>query len=526
MFMTRGKQLMIVLPLILLGGLGFVLPTADSPVLASPDETAVFIASSRMSDWQPAVIAEPLAEEFPWLHPRSWISHGQYIVPVGFLGWPWLLSFFGIFGEKLPMFIATLLILSSAYPLYRLLLPFGRRGAFWGTAVYLTFPPFILYANRSLFANGAVVAGFLWSLLLLKVLGERTLPDKKRHALILTTGLVIGLTIAVRPVEALWMAPWFIWAGWNISYTKKHAAWFIGGLALVALPLMFQALLVYGSPMLSGYLLSDNPLPYEVRSELVQPEPEREIFDRFLPYGLHPKNIWWNIRSFFFGYLWAWMIPLVGFFALYYKKIKRPRSWKEVFHPLWLSLWTAGVLLVIYGSGIYFDHVRVGAITLGNSFLRYLLPIVIAISVAVAYLWQAAEGKTKYVAALTVLCVGLGGFGGYKALSADDESLLATRPELERYVEVRAAADEWFDEKDVILSERSDKIFFPDFRAVSPLPPESEIGRLVNETDLSIGLYTRPLSQKDKDTWRKYGVDVIELGSFAREKLYLLKPGS
>ena len=523
--MERRKQLIVAIPLILLAGLGFVLPSANSSILASPDETAAYIASTRMGVWKPAAIAEPLAEEFPWLHPRSWISQGQYIVPIGFLGWPWFLSFFSLMGEKFPVFIGTIVILSSAYPLLHLLSAFGKRGAFWGTVLYLTYPPFILYANRSLFANGAVISGFIWSIFLLKSLTSRELSDKKRHVLILVTGLIIGLTIAVRPVEMLWILPWFIWAGQGITITKKHSAWFIVGLTLILLPLGFQALLIYGNPTISGYQLSDNPLPYSLRSDV--PVVVREgILDRVLPYGFHPRNILWNIKSFFFNYLRAWMIPIVIFLGLYLPKIRRPKILKDLLHPLWLSIWTAVVLLVIYGSGIFLDHVQIGAVTIGNSFLRYALPIVFLIAVSIAYLWKRAEEKTHFIVALTILSVSLGLFGAYKAMSGDDESILTTRPELMRYAEVRESAGEWFDEKDVILSERSDKIFFPVFRAVSPLPKESEIGRLVNGTDIQVGLYARPLSQKEKDTWKKFGVEVIELGSFAREKLYLLKPST
>lgn len=521
--MDRGKQFLIALPLVLAGVLGFVLPSVGNGLLMSPDETAAYVSLSRMGDWQPAAIAEPLAEDFPWLHPRSFVSRGQYIVPVGFLGWPWLLSFFTVFGDRLAPGIGTLLILSSAYPLYRLLTAFGRRGAFWGTFVYLTFPPFILYANRSLFANGALLAGFLWSLFFLKSLGAAEWKGRKWHAGLLGAGLLLGLTAAVRPVEMLWMLPWFFWAGQGLGLKKKHGIWFLGGLLLVMLPLMLQALLTYGSPAISGYQVADNPPPYEVRAD-APAVAEGEWLDRFLPYGFHPRNAIWNVRSFLFGYLWAWMIPLAAFLVFYVRRIERPKKPRDLLHPLWLSLWTALVILVIYGSGKYLDHVEVGAVTIGNSFLRYALPLAPLLAVAVAYLWRLVEGRRLHMILLAALTLLLGGFGVQKAFTGDDESLLAARPELSRYEDVRAAAHEWFGAKDVIISERSDKIFFPEFRAVSPMPPASEIGRLANTGELKVGLYVRPLSQKEKDAWKRYGLDVIELGSFAREKLYLLKP--
>jgi hypothetical protein len=166
----------------------------------------------------------------------------------------------------------------------------------------------------------------------------------------------------------------------------------------------------------------------------------------------------------------------------------------------------------------------VGAVTIGNSFLRYLLPVAVLVSVSVAYLHERARGYLPAAAGMTFFCVALSLFGVYRAVNGDDESLLATRPELERYEDVRVAAGEWFGAQDVIISERSDKIFFPEYRAVSPMPRGEEVGRLVNAKEIQVGLYVRPLSQKEKDKWRKYGVEPVELASYARERLYLLKP--
>lgn len=528
--MRVGKQHLVILPFLLLGLLGFVLPTVKGTALASPDETTAYVTIRRFGDLRPAILAEPLAVEFPWLHPRSWKSHDLFIVPVGFLGWPWTLSFSSFINAKLPIFLASILILSSVLPLYQLLLRFGKKGAFWGSIIYLTFPPVLLYVNRSLFANGAVLAGALWSVFLLDRLKQRTESTKKIHGWLFLTGLIIALTAAARPVEMIWVLPWLIWAGWGIGFNKKKVAWFVGGMLPVLLPLCFQALVTYGNPFLSGYWLSENRMPLVNSTigytEFTPPVAQTDISDLFLPYGFHPRNILWNIRSFFFGFLLLWMIPLALSPYVRFRRglrMKPPKTIKELFQPTWLAVWSGVVLLVLYGSGLYADNVRVGAVTIGNSFLRYLLPVSVLVSIAIAYLFKRSDTRLK-TAAVTALCLLLALFGVYKAMAGDDESLLMTRPELERYAEVREATHEWFGPQDVIISERSDKIFFPEFRAVSPIPSEEEVGRLVNTKDVQVGLYVRPLSQKEKDAWKEYGVEPIELADFARERLYILKP--
>jgi len=115
--------------------------------------------------------------------------------------------------------------------------------------------------------------------------------------------------------------------------------------------------------------------------------------------------------------------------------------------------------------------------------------------------------------------------GVYSAFFRDEEGIWATRRELLRYVTVRSAALTTFSSEDVILSERSDKIFFPLFRAVTPLPTSDQIKFLATyASSTALGLFSRPLSFSERDAWRKIGYDVHELQTFDRERLYRLTP--
>ena len=87
-----------------------------------------------------------------------------------------------------------------------------------------------------------------------------------------------------------------------------------------------------------------------------------------------------------------------------------------------------------------------------------------------------------------------------------------------------SAAQHAFKLGDVIVSERSDKIFFPLFRGVSPIPAPEQLAALVQHQPIGIGLFARPLSQSQKDAWRHAGFDAQELVSFSRERLYRLAP--
>ena len=139
------------------------LPFSGVNTFLSPDETGVFVAAKNRAEQGSVAVEDKLAVQIPWLHPRSWVSHESNIVPVGFLGWPWITSWFiKMFGDASAKIGAMLIILSCLYPLYRLMRPIGRVSAFIGTIVAITSPAFLLYGNRALFPNAGIISLSLW----------------------------------------------------------------------------------------------------------------------------------------------------------------------------------------------------------------------------------------------------------------------------------------------------------------------------------------------------------------------------
>ena len=127
-----------------------ILPSLNLEMFNSPDETAQAVAAQRIAVSGNASVAEPLAQTYPWLHPRSWISSGEKIVPVGFLGWSWFLSFWTHgFGIKMLPWIGVLIVLSATVPFYQLLRSrLSATSSLLGTLVTFTFPPVILLFFR------------------------------------------------------------------------------------------------------------------------------------------------------------------------------------------------------------------------------------------------------------------------------------------------------------------------------------------------------------------------------------------
>jgi hypothetical protein len=501
-----------------------VLPSANLGVYASPDETANAVVANQLATHGRAWLPESDAPEFAWLHPRSWVALNDRIAPVGFLGWPLFVAAFRfVLGPSILPWIGALILLSAAWPFFRLLGRFGPAAAWIGTLVAFTHPSMILYANRGLFPNGPLLAGAIWSIWLL----QRCASLRLRRAWFFLTGAVMALCVAIRPLEALWLVPWWVWAGWPWKFDRQRIAALFVGAALVLVPTWVVADRTYGSPFAIGYWVRSPVVTPTSEQTLATPpsavtpaEPVSRI-SALLPFGLHPRAIAWNSRHFLLGLVWPWTAVLViaAFLFLRRHRWSPPHDHRGM--PFHLAFWTVLVLLAVYGSGRYADHVRPDAVTIANSFLRYLLPLAPLVGWAIASIWNAFERVPLFRLAAGTWIGLLALFGGFRAFVADDEGLVYTRAELFRYAEIRSEALKQFRAGAVILSERSDKIFFPVLRAVSPMPTKEHAASLAR-SGVDLGLFARPLSQEERDAWLRYGLEVQELGAFGRETLYRL----
>lgn len=556
--LEKQEWLGLALVFIVIGAILSYLPLDGQSVFLSPDETGVFAAAKNWAEQGTAAIKEPLAKAIPWLHPRSWISHEQTIVPVGFLGWPWIISWFiAIFGSDMAPIVAMLIILSGIYPAYRLMRPMGKGAAFIGTIVAATSPAFLLYGNRSLFPNAAVVSLALWSGWIFRDMVLPFKPSETRkgaqpkdtwallrsrlmshEATLVMFGFISALTFAIRPVEAAWMIPWFVVLGWGWWPSKKQWSWLFLGIGLVLLPLAWEAQHLYGAFWKTGYWMKGNPII--TTSESL---PQNVYAPELFPFGLHPRSIAWNGYTFLGKMLFPWMMPLLiiltlvgytvvhrvmspskaeGSFARFLNALRSLGATGRYFAA---GLWTFLFLVLYYGNGRYMDNIN-GNPSIGNSFIRYLLPLGFLSGLALAWFYRMARTAAYGRAVIIAIAVLMSGTGIWRAYAADEEGVLAGRRELGRYAQIRQAISTYFQSHDIIISDRSDKIFFPNYRTISPLPPidETALLNVAVKQEVDIGLFARPMTQAQMDAWRKSGLEPVELQTFGREKLYRLQP--
>ena len=194
---------------------------------------------------------------------------------------------------------------------------------------------------------------------------------------------------------------------------------------------------------------------------------------------------------------------------------------------IFVFAWTLFAGLLMYGQALYQDHVGINVSSVGNSFLRYLLPLAPLCAIATAALvsWLYARLSVSHARILTLMFVGsLALLGQWTALQRDDEGIVTASQELMRYqtirIDAQKAAWELVGQNAIVLSERSDKIFFPVYRVASPLPPRTEIRSLITGADIPVLLYASTLDSALLLKWNSDGIRLRPIFSSLNETLY------
>ena len=486
----------------------FFLPFSSGRIFMSPDETANVFAAKMFRQTLSMRTDMPILADLPWLHPRSFVSQGTGLVPVGFLGLPMVLGALSvIFGDLIFLLFTPLLVASVVYPLSRMTESWKIPSRLLTIGAWLTFPTVILYANRGLFPNLNVVCLTIWAMYLLW---------RRRSAWrCIGSGILLGLALAIRPIEAFWILPW-VWLAWRERKDPQHRnverTWLVLmslGVFIVAIVYLLVAYRTYGDPFAVGYWLRDPVLSSGVPSVT---EASR------WPFGFHPMHVWFNVKNYFGSYLWTWMTIAITSVAVAWRQRPLRRT-------LFVGLWTVVSLVLVYGQAVYQDHVGLNVTSTGNSFLRYLVPIAPLIALAAGCVAEWALRRMKQVTAHTLVAsigVLLLVLGMWTAVARDDEGLLATATELHGYASLRSSMDATIPKEAIILSDRSDKIFFPDYRSASPLPSFFEIKRLLSVTDVPVYLYARTLDAQTSARLDAEGIRAAPVLAGPRESLYLL----
>ena len=494
------------------------LPFAGSTSLfLSPDETAVYQSAKAIAQSGDGGLIDERLRQFPWLHARSFVTLENKAVPVGFIGMPLLVSVAMRLGLPwLATVYTPISVLLVGYLFWRWTNKMPSWVRILTVLTWFTLPNVIVYANRGLFPNlitvcfTAIAAFLIW--------------EKRSISRAGMSGVLFAIACAIRPIDAFWMIPWMACA-WYLRQNREQnkenrfvQIWMLAAMcsALIAIIVHVQTL---GSIFHIGYFLRDPVIGGDQATTTAQIETIAPVQNWF-PFGIHPMHVWFNVREYLIGMLWPWVLIMCAAAVFQWKAIRRS-PWTGLF------VWTIASIVGVYGQGVYQDHIGVNVVSIGNSFLRYILPVAVFVPAGVALFLQKID--TLGIRSLKVICGSLivdsAGLGFVMAFVWGSESIQASAATVRGYEAIQRVFVHPAQSDAVIFSDRSDKIFFTSrTKPVSPMPPLREIARFKQiYPTTQLYYFGRPLMEDALVDWAAHGLTLKAQFSAGNEVMYTIQ---
>lgn len=415
-----------------------------APQVNSPDEAVNLAFIERFAEsFDLQITASGVTQEFG-LAPRSVSFEFGAYVPAVFIGmliiYGMLAAVFGAGAVWVFTPIAAGLAGLAFFSLIRRV--WGSSTAVVSALLYFLHPVLWYYTVRGLYHNVLFL-----SLLIIGLWLVVARPLKYEWGNDVLAFGVIGASLAVRGAEAVWVGAalllmWLLTKGWK--RIQQTAIWIGLGVVSVAVVWSVQPGLLFG-----GYVLGESSL-----SNLL------------FPFGFHPRAILTNT--------WQYLIMLsgvVGVFSLigWGVSVWKLKAGKKSAVKLYTIIFTlvAWYPLAVYGSWVFADNPTPWLVTIGNSYLRYWLPVLIFalpfVGYAVTYVfhWLLKRDK-KYAGGFWFAVFVLWLVGSVSLFYAGNDGYAQVYAQAQFAQQTKEVVLEITQPDDVIMVEAWDKVFWPD----------------------------------------------------------------
>jgi 4-amino-4-deoxy-L-arabinose transferase-like glycosyltransferase len=467
------------------------------------------------------------------IHPRSVnVDSAGSLVPGSFLGLILILGglakLFGFWSWLLFIFFIPLISVLAVLAFYDLVKKiFNKQIALISSVLLFLQPAFWYYTVRGLLPNVLFVdLLILGAWVVFEQIADRppaTLCVAMRagcslfavYLKYILSGLLIGLALTVRTSEAIWVG--VVIMGLIIVYRKK-VNWLALILFLIMIALTFVPVLIwnyqlYGGYLNSGYsnLMASSQWPVANSQQLVVSELSAIGYrlSAIFPFGFHPRTALINFWHYYIKMLWWYFVPMIVGFVWFLIEAVRPSGRQAVklkegqavaYQPnslsayqfnhwiyLFIFAFVTDWLIIYYGSWAVRDNIS-GHYTLGTSYLRYWLPAFILGLPLIA--WLIVKILTWFKEKFSRVLVGIFIFGLFLILSVNlvvysEEGLNQIQSEVYKYKIINQIARQELDPESIIISDRSDKIFWPEFRVavfLGDFTVFEKLGKVIDST--------------------------------------------
>ena len=508
--------------------LPFVSPAG---IFNSPDEMAnayfarTFVQRGTMTVDEPL---EVLARGF--IHPRSVAVRGSTLVPESFHGLPVLYGAISkIIGLGALPFLTAFIAVVTLFTWRRTIaVPFGERAGTLAMLLLGITPAWWYYANRGLYHNELFVSFLIFAayFFIAQPIRMRSVPWMNAFI----AGIFLGLAWWVRTSEIFWTIT--LAAALIITF-RRSLTWqtvlaFVIGALIAFTPALIINHQLYAQALGTGYVL---PVSNISTSVPVPVSVIHRILTLIAPFGIHPRTILHNVWNFAVALPW-WMSYVTALALAWFglRLLRGATSRNETVFVL-LFLGVTSWLAVVYGSWIVHDNPDPNAVTFGISYARYWLPLsVLASGIMGVAAAKLPDKKIMLIlpGAVALLMFALS-FQSVFFTRGDGLTDIATT--LHGYAIVKTDVMTDTPSDAIIVVDRSDKVFFPERRVITPLrngATYDALGALAGHAPLFYyGITLTPIDfeHENRDELASRGLVLKSTAIYGNESLYqLVKP--
>jgi hypothetical protein len=512
----------------------------DRELFVSPDENAAYVFANQLQVGGELRIPEPLNERLGGiLHPRSVVGYGDGNVPASFVGFIFILGLVGtVFGQAAMFLVTPVLAVLSLWLWRDVVKRVFKDESLADAAAFLLMihPAFWYYSGRVMMHNVAflalLIAGTWWAVAQPFSSLVRTRYRAQVHLIDFgLAGLLFGAALTVRTNELIWLLPLLLTVlviyraviGWRACLA------FVTGLALALGVLGVMNVVTYGNAFVNGYTAE---YPYAVlvigdnEAASVIQEPQRNFL---LPFGFHEYNIFKNVSAYGWQlYPWMSILALVGALLVVTENTEQRQLWRRL---LLLTLALATWLGLVYGSWMIVDNPDPSIISLGNSHVRYWLPLFALSSIfgAKTILYLLGDRtllRRALVGTLLILCV----LKSAQLVFFGHDGFVPNIAALDTFEFKREAILSSVESDAIVITDRADKYIYPARRVVVPLRSESTYAaipvmlKIVPVYYFGISLPESDLNYLNEDKLQALGVRIEWVSTLHEESLYRFIP--
>lgn len=456
-----------------------------------PDANANYFFASLFAGTNSFSLLEPLnLASGNILHTRSINVYEGHLVPVTFLpGIYFFALFFKLLGSTYILWLTPVLASASVFLAYRISVHVwqDKHLAFLIALLFLSLSPWLYFANVSMlhtvfFVSLLLLAWYFFALYFKEVgLVYWTLANT-----------FLSFAILVRPTEFVWI---IFSALLVFFFNKKKVSFFLLLFAgIIFANFAFMALylnqLTYGDYLSTGYQnLQTGALPTEIKSGGFDYVGLAKL--ALAPFGFHPRLILHNFNNYFIQIVWPYVIFAVASLYFLLRKIVRRYNKRRIWLKYFLITSILFVLIFLYyGSWDLADPLVKKYNKISISYIRYFMPLYILILPMAAYgikrlffkAYNFLHSSIVYFIIIIVSVVSV-----HMAFYSPHDGLIKNRENIIEYYMQYGAVSKIAPLDSIIVTDRSDKIFFPKYKVIVPqgdLPLWSRVANLIDDRNV------------------------------------------